>query len=235
LAKQPGADDVGKVFQDFQSQGLVPRHDDGRELTASEVVQSALDFDQALRRQPAAVIQALAAAHGVQLVEPSGPQIDPNQIRQQVYAEFAQQQAQQQAQQHAAREAWLQNEIGQFTNGKEYWPQIENEVIAQVALLRSMNPTKADADPLGVLKQAHDRALKQVGIDPDQKTKLAEQKKKADQAKRLASLNVVAPRQREADVTARGGGYNSVRSSASVVGRRQQCRRAWVPAKFREP
>jgi hypothetical protein len=40
------------------------------------------------------------------------------------------------------------------------------------------------------VEEAEQRALKQLGIDPDEKTKLAEQKKKADQARRLASLNV---------------------------------------------
>jgi hypothetical protein len=53
-----------------------------------------------------------------------------------------------------------------------------------------MNPTKAESDPLGLLRDAEKRALKQLGIDPDEKSKLAEQKKKADEARRLQSMNV---------------------------------------------
>jgi hypothetical protein len=70
-------------------------------------------------------------------------------------------------------------------NGKEYWARIEDEVIAQVHALKSMNPKKAASDPLGLLRDAEKRALKQVGIDPDEKTKAAEAKKKADDARRL--------------------------------------------------
>jgi hypothetical protein len=48
-----------------------------------------------------------------------------------------------------------------------------------------MNPKKAASDPLGLLRDAEKRALKQVGIDPDEKTKAAEAKKKVDDARRL--------------------------------------------------
>jgi hypothetical protein len=53
-----------------------------------------------------------------------------------------------------------------------------------------MNPAKAASDPLGLLRDAEKRALKQLGIDPDATSKAAEAKRKADQAKRLASMNV---------------------------------------------
>jgi hypothetical protein len=197
LAKQPGAD-VGEVFEGFRSQGLVPTGEDGKPLSAPQVIESALAFDQQLRQSPAEAIAALANAHGVNLLELASvqghQQVDPNQIRQEAYAEWqqalAQQQAQQQQQEYAARTQWLVSEIDQFTNGKDYWPKIEQEVIHQAGVLKSMNPAKAASDPLGLLRDAEKRALKQLGIDPDATSKAAEAKRKADQAKRLASMNV---------------------------------------------
>jgi hypothetical protein len=50
------------------------------------------------------------------------------------------------------------------------------------------DPARAIADPMGALKEAEALAIKLSGIElPERK---AEAKKKADEAKRLASLNV---------------------------------------------
>ena len=55
------------TFEQYGTAGLVPCHNDGR--TAPEVVESASALDQALRRNPAPIIAALAQAHGVDLSE----------------------------------------------------------------------------------------------------------------------------------------------------------------------
>ena len=55
------------TFEQYGTAGLVPCHNDGR--TAPEVVESAPAHDQALRRNAAPIIAALAQAHGVDLSE----------------------------------------------------------------------------------------------------------------------------------------------------------------------
>jgi hypothetical protein len=182
-------------FESYRSHGAVPLGNDGQPLSASQVVESALEFDHLLRQNPVETIARLAHAHGVDLGGLAGVQapqgVDPQYIRQQVLDEVAQQQAQQQAHQYAAKEQWLRGELERYTAGKEdYWDKIEGEIIAQVSLLRSMNPARLQSDPLPVLKEAEQRALRITGLDPDAKSKAAEQKKKADEARRLASMNV---------------------------------------------
>jgi hypothetical protein len=200
LAKQqPGIDDFGQQFESIRAQGLVPLGDDGQPLSAPQVVESALAFDQALRQNPAEAITALAQAHGLNLAELAGVQGSAADVEylQQSYATLQQQveqqrlaiQQQQQAD-YAAREAWLAGEIEKYTAGKEYWPSIESEVIHQTAVLRQANPSRAQLDPLGLLREAEQRALKVQGVDTDAKKRVAETKRKADQAKRIASLNV---------------------------------------------
>jgi hypothetical protein len=199
--------EVGQIYEEFRSRGQIPLGEDGREISATQVVRSALDFDQALRQSPAAVIQALAQAHGVKLVEPGaqGPHVDLEQwqraygeVAQQLerikadHAGWQQQTAHQQQQAYDARVQWLAGELNSYFADKPHWPQIENEVIAQVQALLSQNPART-SDPMGLLRDAEKRAMKITGIDPDAKTKqaaaAAEQKRKADEARRLASLN----------------------------------------------
>ena len=154
---------------------------------------TALKFDQALRRDPANVIARLAQAHNVDLGQFGGPQVNENQIRQQLHqqiqAEYQQAIAQQQQQQYAAREQWLMGELQRFADSKkEYWnDKIESEVARQISALKSTDGARVEQDPLWAIKEAHDRALTQLGIES--KEKLAERQRKAREAKRLGSLN----------------------------------------------
>jgi hypothetical protein len=55
-------------------------------------------------------------------------------------------------------------------------------------LIKIQDPARVACDPVGVLREAHDRAVKASGIElPDV---AAERRRKADEAKRLASINV---------------------------------------------
>jgi hypothetical protein len=205
LAKQqPSNDDFGQQFESIRAQGLVPLGDDGQPLSAPQVIESALAFDQALRQSPAEAITALAAAHNVDLAalagaQGHGPKVEYDQF-QQAYNTFQQELArqkadhqailQQQQQDQAARYQWVSSAIDQFASGKEHWSAIEDEVIHQAAVLKSRDPARAASDPLGLLHEAEQRALKVKGIDPDTKKKSVQAKKIADQAKRMASLNV---------------------------------------------
>jgi hypothetical protein len=184
--------EVHQVFEHYRNQGLVPLDDSSGELiSATRLIESALELDYALRQSPAQVIHALANAHGVDLGQAQAPQgVDANLIRQQVYAEISQQQAWQQQQEQAVRARWLLNELDSFTKDKPYWDKIEDEVMAQVHALKMINPAAVNNDPIGLLRQAEKRALRQTGIDPDEGATKAAAKRKADEAKRISSMNV---------------------------------------------
>jgi hypothetical protein len=95
-----------------------------------------------------------------------------------------------------SREQSLASLVDEFKSGKDYWGEIENQVLAQIHALKIENP---NADPKTLLQEAHDRAVKlndevsnrltKAKRDKEAADKAAEDKRKADQAKRLASLN----------------------------------------------
>ncbi len=96
-----------------------------------------------------------------------------------------------------AQQASLDTLVNDFSQGKDYWPDIEKDVVAQIVAIRSVDQTK---DAKTVLQEAHDRAVKlndavvsklsEAKRKADAATKATEDKRKADEAKRLASLNV---------------------------------------------
>jgi hypothetical protein len=154
-----------------------------------------LTAHQKIESNPAAAIQLLAQQYGVDLAAFGRPEVDPiTQIRQQeraaVQSEFQQMLAQQQAQQETARVQYLTEELESFAKGKDYWPKIEGEVAHQIFAMKSMNEQRVLANPIGAMKEAEERALKIVGIDPKAGDKEIERKRKADAAKRLAAINV---------------------------------------------
>jgi hypothetical protein len=73
-------------------------------------------------------------------------------------------------------------------NGKDHWPSIEDEAVRQVNAVREQNPSLFHMDPLRVVRDAVERAEKICGISDKQSA--VEARKKADEAKRLASMNV---------------------------------------------
>lgn len=95
-----------------------------------------------------------------------------------------------------SREQTLVNLVNDFSKDKDYWPDIESDVMAQIIAIKSATP---DKDPKEVLKEAHDRALKlndeisnkltEAKRKKEAADKAAEEKRKAEEAKRLASLN----------------------------------------------
>jgi hypothetical protein len=102
-------------------------------------------------------------------------------------AHYQQAIAQQQAQQRAQREQYLTAEISRFADGKDYWDKVQPEIERQIHGLKATDAARVEQDPLWALTEAHDRAVKQAGILT--KEVAAERKRKADEAKRLASLN----------------------------------------------
>lgn len=67
---------------------------------------------------------------------------------------------------------------------------IEGAMLEQIEAIKATEPWRLETDPLGVLRAAHDQALKLTGVGDKLPDKQAAAKKKADEAKRLASLNV---------------------------------------------
>jgi predicted chitinase len=146
----------------------------------------------------------LARACGVDLARLAEAPVDPiQQVQQQARQEIerARQQEresilaqlqQQQQQQAAAYEQQLADFIGQFKADKPNWDEIESDLVYHVHALRATNP---GLPPHEILKTAYDRALaSRPEADPRAKEsaqkELAERKRKANEAKRLASLNV---------------------------------------------
>jgi hypothetical protein len=154
---------------------------------------------EAIHRDPVGSIIQLARHHGVDLSQIGGnPQAAAQQ--QQIVSQYAQrvqyleqQNAQLQAQQrewHQTRQQYFQREMEGFIKERaDYWsPELEDEVLRQVNAVRDTNPSVFNMDPLTVVRQAEARAKKIVGIQAKQDA--VEAKKKADDAKRLGSMNV---------------------------------------------
>ena len=161
-------------------------------LTPDATLQHWAAADHFLKTNPEGAIRYLAAAHGVDLAgfssdDPQLQQAREMQAQQmdQMRAERAQwQQQQQQQQQH------LTAAINRFANSKPYWAQIESVVIQQIAAMAAVDPGFVQGDPMGALQEAEKIALKVSGIEDKLPARQAEARKKADEAKRLASLNV---------------------------------------------
>jgi valyl-tRNA synthetase len=91
----------------------------------------------------------------------------------------------------------LQSLVDEFAKGKDYWPEIEAEVVAQIRAIKMDNPSM---DPKATLEKAHERALKlnddvrnrltEAKRKEEEAKKAADTKRKAEEAKRLASMNV---------------------------------------------
>ena len=80
----------------------------------------------------------------------------------------------------------MQREIENYIREKSYWPEIEEEVHRQVNAVKDQNPSLYAMDPLRVIREAEQRALAITGVK--NKLNLGEARRKADEARRLASL-----------------------------------------------
>ncbi len=95
-----------------------------------------------------------------------------------------------------SREQSLAKLVDDHKQGKDYWPDIENEVYSQIIAIKTAHP---DMEAKAVLDEAEKRAIKlndevsakltKTERDKEAADKAANEKKKAEDAKRLASLN----------------------------------------------
>ena len=158
-------------------------------LTPDATLQHWAAADHFLKTNPEGAIRYLAQAHGVDLGQfADDPQLQQAREMQAQQIEAMRAEHAQWQQQREQQEQHLTAAINRFAEGKPYWPQIESQVVQQLFAMKMADPGRVQADPLGALKEAESLAIKLSGIElPERK---AEAKKKADEAKRLASLNV---------------------------------------------
>jgi hypothetical protein len=183
-------------------------------IQAQDALQRLIAADEFLDRDPKAAIQWLANAYRLDLSQFAQPQLandspesaqfnaltqEINQLKQQLSATTNHITSRERTELQA-REQSLTDSVNKFAEGKDYWSDIEPEILNQVHALKLADPARAISDPLAILKEAHDRAIKLTPSVQDKLDKVAkaeaekktqaDAKKKADEAKRLASLNV---------------------------------------------
>ena len=184
-------------------------------LQSTDALQRLVTAGYRLQQDPKSAIQWLAQSYGVDLSQlaPS-PQIGSdvpesahiNALTQKisqlerVIAETSHRMTSREQQEMAAREQTLTTSIEKYAEGKDYWSDIENEVLNQIVAIKHADPNKVQADPMAVLKEAEERAIKLTPVVSEKLEKAAkaeadkkakeESAKKAAEAKRLASINV---------------------------------------------
>lgn len=186
-----------------------------RGVQPGEAIQRFLQADEFLSRDPQAAIQWLAQSYGVDLTRlVSPPQIGSDtpesahinaltqeltQLKRQL-AETSNRITSREQAEMQARENTLTSSIEKYAEGKDYWSDIENEIVAQITAMKAIDPDKVAGDPMAALKEAEQRAIKltpkvaeklekAAKAEADKKAK-EEAAKKAAEAKKLASINV---------------------------------------------
>jgi hypothetical protein len=187
--------ELGEIVSRYSAH--IPRDATGQPMPALAVMEHLLAAHAMLESQPAAAVQALANYYGVNLGafahDPDAAQHQQQlvgafqQESQRIQQEVAQLKATQQQWTHQ-RQQYLQQEILRLIDGKEHWNQIEPEVVRQLEAVRSQDPSAYELDSLRAVREAIDRAEKITGVHD--KKAAEEARKKALEAKRLASLNV---------------------------------------------
>jgi len=187
-AKQLG--ELSGVFEQFRES--IPRMPDGQTMPPQSVIQHLLTANHILETNPRAAIEWLARSKGIDLEfgqQHAPQQIDLEQVRQEARQEMLQYMQQQQ---RAAEEQQAESYIKQFAADKEHWPAVESQVLYHILALKGTHPEMGYQK---ILHTAYDRALADCPeLDPKAKEKaqseLQERKRRAAEAKRLASINV---------------------------------------------
>lgn len=202
-----------------------------------EVLKNLLAAEDYLGRDSVGAIQWLAKQHGVDLSkfgstnegEPKDAHVA--QLEQQVsalnrqLAGLTSNLTAREQRETEATQASLSELVEEFAKGKDYWPEIESEVVAQIKAIRTLEP---NLDHKSALAKAHDRAVKlneevsnrltKAKRDEEAAKKAAEDKRKADEAKKHASLNVKSNH----GVAPQAGKMNMADEMAEVYDRMQR-------------
>jgi hypothetical protein len=186
---EASSEELGQILS--RHANAIPRLPDGREMPVPQVLDHLLAAHQMLETNPR---QALAWLHDYYGVNPAELiQHDPiEEARQQERAAIEHELQQQHQQQRALREQQMIDHIEQFAADKPYWDDIEDDISYHLIALKETMPHATGEQ---ILQLAHDKALAgHPDLDPKAKEKaqndLLESRRKADEAKKLASMNV---------------------------------------------
>ncbi len=183
------ARELGQVFEEFREH--LPKAEDGQTIPERDTVRLLLAAHKALEEDPERALRWLAENKGVSL---NGlGEADKEQMQQRAYAE-AQQQFQQQQEWQSKKQEWDQYQrqtqrvhahVEAFTRDKPHWDQIEADVLYFIPAEKANNP---HGEPTEWFQAAYNKAM--AGRPDLDSTKKAESKRAADQARRIASMNV---------------------------------------------
>ena len=180
---------------------------DGQQVTPQVAVATLLNAEKLLREKPLESILWLAESNGINLQELLGgqaqqAQYDPQQVQalvqEQAWQLTQHYLAQHQERELQAKEQYLTREIERFSKDaarSDHWHEVEDDIFRQVVALRAEIAAgiEPQMDEMAVLKAAYERATSRnpaVFVKTAKgREKAAQEKKKADEAKRLASLN----------------------------------------------
>ena len=158
----------------------------GQPMPTHEVYARMIAANDALERNPREALAYLAQSYGIDLAELRPPS-DPVETARQQERQALQTQLQQVEQQrYAATRRVITDHVERFAAERAaHWPQIENDVLYHIGALRALHP---EMDSRDVLEQAYAKAVaSRPDLDPNKK---AEAKKRADEARRIQSMNV---------------------------------------------
>ena len=158
-------------------------NDDGSAVSLGPIVEESLMFARMLRADPVLAIRTLAQFTGADLAQ-FGPSTNDIQAMRQNYAAWQQQNAATER----LREQYIDEQISAFADSHEHWDGAEDEIIDQIEIMKRNNPSRVLADPIGTLNLAYEKALKVKGVET--KASREQAMKKADEARRIASINV---------------------------------------------
>ena len=164
----------------------LPRGQDGRPMPAPVLMEHMLAANAALERNPREALAYLAQSYGIDLAELRPPSDPVETARQQEREAIHAQLQQVEQQRYAATQRVITDHVERFAAERAaHWPQIENDVLYHISALRALNP---QMDARDVLEQAYAKAVaSRPDLNPNTK---AEAKKRADEARRIASMNV---------------------------------------------
>ena len=181
---------INAVIEDYAAR--LPEQE--RAIPRQEHVKLLYAANEALRTDPVRAIQYLAQAHGVDLAQLAGgqtQQAEPSaedlirQAQEHAYAQARQQYEMQEQQRWQAQATQLAEHVNKFASDKPHWAELEPEILHHVYAARSANP---EMDPRQILQTAYDKAL---AANPQYDVaKKSEIKRRADEARRIASMNV---------------------------------------------
>lgn len=166
-------------------------------MTPEQGINAMFQIERGLRENPAATIQNIARAYGVDLSRlvggaprpANGQQADPRvtALEGQLRQLTGHLHAQQQAAEHR-RDAELAQTIAEFSKDKsDYWgPELELTVAGLIPTIREANPGKSPAE---YLQMAYDQA---VYANPVTRAKVQEATRKAEEAKKAEEARKAA-------------------------------------------